>query len=174
MLLFNDTWDLKVPLTNRPEDLASGLTGLKAEGETALYDSLVYALYYFSGLSGKRAVVVLTDGEDSSSRYKYEDTLEFARRSGVAIYTIGLDLTARDFDVLSKLRRLASETGGTCYTVARASELKSIYEKIEQELRTQYVLAYQSSQSQGGDYRTVEVKLDRPGLKAKTIPGYFP
>ncbi len=174
VLLFNDTWNLKVPLTNRTEDLASGLSGLTAEGETALYDSLVYALYYFSGLSGKRAVVVLTDGEDSSSRYKYEDTLEFARRSGVAIYTIGLDLTARDFDVLSKLRRLATETGGNCYTVARAAELKSIYEKIEQELRTQYVLAYQSTQSQGGEYRTVEVKLDRPGLKAKTIPGYYP
>ena len=174
VLVFNDTWDLKVPLTNRTEDLMSGLSGLSAEGETALYDSLVYALYYFSGLSGKRAIVLLTDGEDSSSRYRYEDVLEFARRSGVAIYAIALDLSPRDFNVLAKLRRLASETGGNCYTVGRASELKSIYEKIEQELRTQYVLAYQSSQSQGDDYRTVEVRLDRPGLKAKTIPGYYP
>jgi Ca-activated chloride channel family protein len=174
VLVFNDTWDLKVPLTNRPDDLASGLSGLTAEGETALYDSLVYALYYFSGLSGKRAVVLLTDGEDSSSRYKYQDALEFARRSGVAIYAIGLSLSQREFDIVSKLRRLASETGGACYTVGRASELEAIYEKIEQELRTQYVVAYQSSQSEGDDYRTVEVTIDQPGLKAKTIPGYFP
>ena len=174
VLVFNDTWDLKVPLTSRTEDLTSGLSGLVAEGETALYDSLVYALYYFSGLSGKRALVLLTDGEDSSSRYKYEDTLEFARRSGVAIYAIGLDLTSREFDVLAKLRRLASETGGNCYTVSRASELQAIYEKIEQELRTQYVLAYQSSESTGDAYRTVEVRVAEPGLKAKTIPGYFP
>ena len=174
VLVFNDTWDLRVPLTSRTEELAGGLSGLAAEGETALYDSLVYALYYFSGLSGKRAVVLLTDGADSSSRYRYEDTLEFARRSGVAIYAIGLDLSQRQFDVVSKLRRLASETGGSCYTVDRASDLKTIYEKIEQELRTQYVLAYQSSQSVGDEYRTVEVKLDRPGLRAKTIPGYFP
>ena len=129
---------------------------------------------YFSGLSGKRAVVLLTDGEDSSSRFGFDDTLEFARRSGVAIYAIGLDLSTRDIDVLYKLRRLASETGGDCYTVSRASELKRIYEKIELELRTQYLLAYQSSQSQGDDYRTVEVRLDQPGLKAKTIPGYYP
>ena len=174
VLVFNDTWDLRVPLTNRTEDLAEGLTDLSAEGETALYDSLVYALYYFSGLSGKRAVVVLTDGEDSSSRYRYEDALEFARRSGVAIYAIGLDLSPREFDVVSKLRRLASETGGSCYTISRASELKAIYEKIERELRSQYVLAYQSSRSDGEDYRTVEVRVDRPGLKAKTIPGYYP
>ncbi len=174
VLVFNDTWDLKVPLTNRTEELKSGLSGLAAEGETALYDSLVYALYYFSGLSGKRAVVLLTDGEDSSSRYRYEDTLEFARRSGVAIYAIGLDLSQRQFDVVAKLRRLASETGGRCYTVSRASDLRSIYEKIEQELRTQYVVAYQSSQSQGDGYRSVEVKVNRPGLKAKTIPGYYP
>ncbi len=119
-------------------------------------------------------MVLLTDGEDSASRYRYEDALEFARRSGVAIYAIGLDLSPREFDVLSKLRRLASETGGSCYTVDRASELESIYEKIEQELRTQYVLAYQSSQVEGDEYRTVEVQLDRPGLKAKTIPGYYP
>ncbi len=175
VLVFNDTWDLKVPLTNRTDELAGGLSGLAAEGETALYDSLVYALYYFSGLSGKRVVVVVTDGEDSSSRYRYQDALEFARRSGVAIYAIGLDLSSREFEVVSKLRRLAHETGGECYTVGRASELKSIYEKIERELRTQYVLAYQSTESGGDDdYRTIEVKVDRPGLTAKTIPGYYP
>ena len=174
VLLFNDTWQLKVPLTSRTDELSDGLSGLTAEGETALYDSLVYALYYFSGLSGKRALVLLTDGEDSNSRYKYEETLEFARRSGVAIYAIGLDLSASEFEVVAKLRRLASETGGNCYTISRASELNSIYEKIEQELRTQYVVAYQSSQSAGDDYREVEVRLDRPGLRAKTIPGYYP
>ncbi|MFQ5349574.1 MAG: VWA domain-containing protein, partial [Thermoanaerobaculia bacterium] len=174
VLVFNDTWDLRVPLTNRPEELTDGLTDLAAEGETALYDSLVYALYYFSGLSGKRAVVLLTDGEDSSSRYRYEDALEFARRSGVAIYAIGLDMSPREFEVISKLRRLAHETGGNCYTVQRASELETIYEKIEQELRTQYVVAYQSDQSQGDDYRTIQVKVDQPGARAKTIPGYYP
>ncbi len=174
VLVFNDTWQLKVPLTNQPEVLAGGLSGLTAAGETALYDSLVYALYYFSGLHGKRAVILLTDGEDSSSRYRFEETLEFAKRSGVAIYAIGIDLSPRDFETLSKLRRLAYETGGDCFTIGRTSELERIYQRIEEELRTQYVLAYQSSQVGGDDYRKVEVRLNQPGLRAKTIPGYYP
>ncbi len=174
VLVFNDSWELKVPLTNRLEELAGGLHGLEAEGETALYDSLVQALYYMSGLRGKRAVILITDGQDSRSRYRYEEALEFARRSGVAIYAIGLALSREEFEVVSKLRRLAHETGGECFTIDRAAELDRIYQRIEEELRSQYLLAYQSSQVGGEEYRKVEVRIERPGLKAKTVPGYYP
>ena len=96
VIVFNDQPELKVPLTSNHEVLAGGLAGVTAEGETALYDSLVFGLYYLGGLRGKRALIVLTDGEDSSSKYSFTDALDFARESGVAVYAIGLGISSRN------------------------------------------------------------------------------
>jgi VWFA-related protein len=175
VITFNESHDLAVPFTNNPEVLAGGLAAVTAEGETALYDSLIYALHYFSGLKGKRALILLSDGQDVASRYRFEDALEFARRTGVAIYAIGLDLPQREFDARSKLQRLAEETGGHSFFIESAAHLDRVYERVEHELRSQYLLAYQSPEQEGGDrYRTVEVKVARPGLEARTIRGYYP
>ena len=74
----------------RAQPWPAGLAGLKAERGTALYDSLIFALYYFNGIKGQRALLLLSDGKDEGSRFTYEDALEYARRAGVTIYTIGL------------------------------------------------------------------------------------
>lgn len=175
VITFAESPYLAVRFTNDRQMLEGGVAGLRAEGETALYDSLVYALYYFSGISGKRALVVLTDGEDVGSRYDYEDVIEYARRTGVAIYTVGLSLGSRQADVRLKLHSLASETGGVAFFIEGAGGLERVYETIEAELRSQYLLAYQST-SEGDDerFREVEVRLARPGLEAKTMRGYYP
>ena len=76
--------------TNDVTPLAGGLAGLKAERGTALYDSLIFSLFYFNGVKGQRAVLLLSDGKDEGSRFSYEDALDYARRAGVAIYAIGL------------------------------------------------------------------------------------
>ena len=174
VVVFNDQPDLRVPFTNKLDVLAGGLANLTAEGETALFDTLVYTLHYFAGLKGKRALILLSDGQDSASRHSFDDTLEFARRTGVAIYTIGINLAHRDVLVRSQLQRLARETAGHFFFIRRASELKSIYTRIEEELRTQYFLGYQSSGSSSDAFRKVEVRLKQTGLEAKTIPGYYP
>jgi Ca-activated chloride channel family protein len=173
VITFADQPTLAVRFTNQQEVLAGGLAGLTAEGDTALYDSIVYALYYFGGLKGKRAIVVLSDGQDYGSKYTFLETLEYARRSGVAIYTIGIDL--KDFETRTKLQRLSEETGGRAYFVGVTGDLTKIFEEVEKELRSQYLLAYQSS-NQGRDekFRAVEVKMARPGLEAKTVRGYYP
>ncbi len=175
VITFADTPTLAVRFTNQEPVLSGGLSGLTADGNTALYDSLVYALYYFGGVKGKRAIVVLSDGKDEGSRYTFNDALEYARRSGVAIYTVGIDLSSRETDVRTKLSRLAEETGGRFFFITGASDLPGVYQAIEKELRSQYLLAYQSSS--GGDsdkFRTVEVKVGKPGLEAKTLRGYYP
>ncbi|HEX6901430.1 MAG TPA: VWA domain-containing protein [Thermoanaerobaculia bacterium] len=175
VITFADTPTLAVRFTNQEPVLAGGLSGLKADGNTALYDSLVYALYYFGGVKGKRALVVLSDGKDEGSRYTFNDALEYARRSGVAIYTVGIDLSSRDTDVRTKLARLAEDTGGRFFFITGASDLPGVYQAIEKELRSQYLLAYQSSSSGDSDkYRSVEVKVGKPGLEAKTLRGYYP
>jgi VWFA-related protein len=172
---FNDTPTLAVRFTNKVEELSGGLNGLVAEGNTALYDSLVYSLYYFGGIKGKKAIILLSDGQDYGSHYKYDQALDYARRSGVAVYTVGIALPPNDIDIRAKLRRLSDETGGRSFFVGVASELGKVFETVEKELRSQYLLAYQSPQQGKGDkFRAVEVKVAKPGLEAKTIRGYFP
>lgn len=175
LVTFADEPHLAVRFTNNKEILAGGLSELTAEGETALYDSIIFSLHYFSGLGGRRAIIVLTDGEDSSSTYTYEDTVEFARRTGVAIYIIGLNLQTKNTDVRLRMRGLTLETGGELFFIDRASQLTRVYKSIQEELRSQYLIAYQSSFEGSEDtFREVDVQMIRKGLEAKTIRGYYP
>ncbi|MES1211413.1 MAG: VWA domain-containing protein, partial [Acidobacteriota bacterium] len=173
VITFADQPTLAVRFTNQQEVLAGGLAGLTAEGDTALHDSLVYALYYFGGIKGKRAIIVLSDCQDFGSKYTFLETLEYARRSGVALYAIGIDL--KEFDTRTKLQRLSEETGGRSYFVGTGGDLGKIFEEVEKELRSQYLLAYQSSnQGKEEKFRAVEIKVAKPGLEAKTVRGYYP
>jgi VWFA-related protein len=175
IITFSNAPNLAVPFTNDTEVLAGGLSGLRADGNTALYDSVIYALYYFGGVRGKRAIVLLTDGKDEGSQFHYSDALEYAKRSGIAFYTIGLGETAKQPDIRMKLTQLATETGGRPFFIDRVAQLSGTYQNIEAELRSQYLLAYQSSkQGNDGKFRSVEIKLGRPGLDARTVPGYYP
>ncbi len=179
LITFNDRPDLAVGFTGSRETLAGGLADLTTEGETALYDSVLYALYYFGGLRGKRALILLTDGGDSSSEHHFDDVLDFARRSQVAIYSIGIDIDQRELLVRGRLQQLCNETGGRCFFITGASELKRVYERIETEVRSQYLLAFESPEGDPDAFRKVDVKLANPrpqgrrGVKVQTIPGYF-
>jgi VWFA-related protein len=179
LITFNDRPDLAVGFTGSKEALAGGLADLVAEGETALYDSILYSLYYFGGLRGKRALILLTDGGDSSSEYRFDDVLEFARRSQVAIYSIGIDISPRELMFRGRLQQLCNETGGRCFFITGASELPRVYERIETEVRSRYLLVFESPEGDRDAFRKVEVKLKDPrargrrGLKVQTIPGYF-
>ncbi len=175
VITFNGEPNLAVRFTNNSEVLAGGLAGLRADGSTALYDSIIYTLYYFGGVRGKRAVVLLTDGKDEGSRFRYAEALEYAKHSGIAFYTIGLGLTAKEPDIRMKLVEIADQTGGRSFFIDRVVELSGAYRQIEAELRSQYLIAYQSTkQGSDGKFRNVEVKLDRSGMAARTVPGYYP
>ena len=179
LITFNDRPELAVGFTGSREALAGGLADLVAEGGTALYDSILYSLYYFGGLRGKRALILLTDGGDSSSEYRFDDVLEFARRSQVAIYSIGIDIGQRELLFRGRLQQLCNETGGRCFFITGASELPRVYERIETEVRSQYVLVFESPEGEGNTFRKVDVRLNDPrargrrGLKVQHLPGYF-
>ncbi len=155
--------------------LERALIALRADRETALFDATVYGLFQFSGVRGRKAMIILSDGKDNISEMDYDRTLDYAIRSGVTIYTIGIDLPITDLRTRAHLSRLASATGGQPFFLARDSKLDSVYEQIERELRTQYLLAYTSSSEESPDeFRKVEVKVDRPGTEVRTIAGYYP
>jgi VWFA-related protein len=171
VILFNDHPTQAVRFTRDVRALAGGLAGLKAERGTALYDSLVFSFYCFNGLKGRRAILLLSDGRDEGSRFTYEEALDFARRAGVAVYAIGLGEEVEK----KKLARISEETGGRAFFPRDAGELAAIYAAIEEELRSQYLIAYQSGSTRGdGGFRVVDLKLSRSGLTAKTIRGYYP
>ncbi len=173
VITFNRFPHLAVKFTNDATLLGGALQGLSAEGQTALYDSLMFTLYYFSGIKGQRAILLLSDGKDEVSRFGFDETLEYARRAGVTIYSIGLAID--DGTAKGKLIQLANETGGRSYFIADEDDIVTVYDLVQQDMRSQYLLAYQSSNTgRTDDFRQVEVKVDRPRSSVRTLAGYYP
>jgi len=166
-----------VLLMTRTSDVgavAAALDGLHAVGNTALHDSVVTSLYYFRGVRGRRALILLSDGEDTASTIPWKDALDYARRSGVVIYPIGLNIGVTALGVRNKLNDLAAESGGRSFYISKAVDLAGVYDEIEEELRSQYLIAYSSDAPHDSrEFRLVEVKT-RGKLKARTISGYYP
>ncbi|MGH9379953.1 MAG: VWA domain-containing protein [Thermoanaerobaculia bacterium] len=174
LLSFSDRVRLEMAPTDDPVALERGLSALAPEGWTTLYDAAVAGLYYFRGNRGRRVLVLLTDGEDTASRYDFDQTLEYARKTGVAIYTIGIEQTGplRRARAQNRLQTLARETGGRFFAIRSANELAAVYQEIEEELRSQYLIAY-ASDAQGGEERFREVEVQVDGGEARTIRGYY-
>jgi VWFA-related protein len=164
-----------MPLTSDAHALETAFRDLPALGATSLHDALVYALYQFRGVRGRKAMVLLSDGDDTSSLVPWEDSLAFAERSGVAIYTVGLDVGSGSFGIRRKLEKLASETGGRTYFVEKASELAGVYAQIDRELRSQYLLAFSPDPpAKEGERHALEVKVRGGKGKARAARGYTP
>ncbi|HZF09167.1 MAG TPA: VWA domain-containing protein [Thermoanaerobaculia bacterium] len=166
---------VRMPLTDDVEAVGRSLEGLQAVGATAMHDAIVHALYYYRGTHGQKVLVLLSDGDDTSSEIPFKDALEYAKRSGVAIYTIGLNVPRLATGVRSKLNALAAETGGQTFFISKASELASVYERIGAELHSRYLLAFNAERKPDDkSYHAVEVKVLKSGLKARTAHGYYP
>src|SRR4029079_7204320 len=97
------------------------------ERSTVLWDSLVFGLHYLQGVRGQRALLLLTDGRDRASRVSFDEALEYARRSGVTLYTVGLAVGKLDLETRKHLTRLAEETGGRSFFPDAASDLSAVY-----------------------------------------------
>jgi VWFA-related protein len=174
-LTFSDRPVLRMPLTDDPRAAAQSLERLQADGSTSIHDALVHSLFYYRGTHGQRALVLLSDGDDNTSQLTYDEALEYAKRSGVAIFTIGLNIPKHSIGIRGKLNRLGEVTGGRVFFVNKAAELAGVYAEIERELRSRYLLAFQSGvQAGAGGYRQIEVRMRKPGLKARTARGYYP
>jgi len=154
--------------------LNSGLAKLRPEESTALYDAVVYSLYNFLGVKGQKALVLLTDGKDTASKFTFEQALEYAQRAAVPIYTVGIGIRGVDMEVRNKINRFANETGGTSYYIDDVKDLSRIYSDIQNELRSQYVLGFYPSPDvkAGGKWREVTVQTAEG--RVKTIRGYYP
>ncbi|MGH9456505.1 MAG: VWA domain-containing protein, partial [Thermoanaerobaculia bacterium] len=168
------------PTTSDLGSVSAAIDRLTAGGGTALYDAIIFGLLQLQGLDGKRALVVLTDGEDRASRYDYKEAIRVAQESGAAVYAIILDETGPMFSVfVDRLRReletLARVTGGEAWYLRTRDGIAEVYERIDRELRNQYVLTYgtEPAAGDGEEWRDVEVRARRRGVRVKSIDGYF-
>ena len=174
LLTFNHQPWVVERFTNNVEGVQASLASLRAEGGTALYDSVVFALHYFHGMRGQRALLLLSDGDDESSRFTFEDTLDYVRRAGITVYAIGLKEASQKRAHRKVLERIAEETGGRAFFVEELNELSGIYATIQEELRSRYLLVYQSdSAKDAAEFRRVEVKVDGADV-VRAMRGYYP
>ena len=172
LVSFNDRPRLLEKLTGDASALREELAGFAAEGNTALWDSVVFALHHLGGVQGQKALLVLTDGRDETSRFSFEQTLAYARAMQTTIYTIGI---GTDVATRRHLATLSEESGGRSFRVEPSDDLDEIYATIARELRAGYLVVYQSPRSDGDRaFRRVETEIARPGHEVRAIRGYFP
>jgi Ca-activated chloride channel homolog len=182
---FNSQVRIPQPFTNDVNALERAIRQTKVNGSTSLYNALYVSL---KGLKDERAksseeirrqaIVVLSDGDDTSSVIEYEDVLELAKRSETAIYAIGLRQQETGRGKFKEaefvLRQLSQETGGRVFFPTAIAELPKIYEQISEELASQYSMAYSSKNPlRNGAWRRIDVRVAKPGLVARSRRGYY-
>ncbi len=162
-------------LTSSSAELQRAANETSARGATSLFDSIVLGLYQFRALQGRKALVVVTDGADNHSHVDYDTLLRYAKTAGAPIYFIAVNLSVLDFGIRGQVKEIASESGGEVFFISNADKIKGVTERIEEELRSQYIVAFRTdSQKPDGEYRAISVAVDRPGVTARTIKGYIP
>lgn len=171
--------------TNSAAALEQAIRRTSAGGSTSMYNAVYIALKDLKKVVAKdaaeirrQAIVLLSDGEDTSSLLSFEEVLDLAKRSETAIYTIGLrsaDSGNRGFkEAEFVLKQFAQETGGRAFFPSQVTELAGIYGQISDELSSQYTIGYTSRNlKRDGAWRRVVVRVDRPNLVARTKQGYF-
>ncbi len=186
---FDSRAEILQGFTSDQAQLTAAIRRTTAGGSTSLYNAVYVALNEFKKIRAansqqevrRQAIVVLSDGEDTSSLVPFEEVLELAKRSEVAIYTIGLKDGAdkarpmggfRESDFV--LRQFAQETGGKSFFPMSAAELPAIYGQVADELASQYTLGYASRNARrDGRWRRVVVRVERPNTIARTKQGYY-
>lgn len=183
---FDTRPEILQPFTSDKPPLELAIRKTQVGGSTALYNALYIALTELKRVRvtaasdiRRQAIIVLSDGEDTSSLIGYEEVLDAAKRSEVSVYAIGLrgrtDRPSGEFNEADfVLRTLTRETGGRLFPVDDASQLQGIYQQISDELANQYSIGYVSKNlKRDGAWRRIVVRTTRPGTSARTKSGYF-
>ncbi len=177
------------PFTSKVSDLEQAIRRTSAGGSTSMYNAIYIALKDLKKMVAtssedirRQAIVLLSDGEDTSSLLPFEEVLDLAKRSETAIYAIGLrsdegasSSSSRGFkEAEFVLRQMAQETGGRAFFPNQVTELNGIYTLIAEELSSQYTVGYTSrNPKRDGAWRRIVVRVNRPNTTARTKQGYF-
>jgi Ca-activated chloride channel family protein len=182
---FDGTVSIRQPFTGEHALLVRGIQQMVAGGSTALHNAIYIALKELKKVQAapddeprRQALIVFSDGEDTSSLVSFDEVLDLAKRSETAIYTIGLR-DAQDHvrgfrQAEFVLRQLALETGGRSFFPDNIADLEGVYTQIAEELANQYALGYTSNNpKRDGAWRPIIVQVSRQNVTSRTKKGYF-
>jgi Ca-activated chloride channel family protein len=190
VVAFADSVNIVQPLSFDLKAIEDAIEGTRAQGSTSLHNAIYIALKQFGraaksdGDVRRQAIAVLSDGEDTASVISFEDVLAQARKSGVNIYTIGLQSVAAQMRAAYDkgryspsdyaLKSLAQETGAEAFFPKNVTELKSVYDNIANEISSQYSIGYSpSNPTADGRFRRIVVRVPtNPALKPRARSGY--
>lgn len=163
--------------TSDAEELGKAVMAVAAQGQTALYDAVAEGFVHLQlGQWNKKALIIVSDGGDNISRYKFSQVLELARTTHAVIYAIGLLSESGQEENPGVLRRLCRETGGIAFFPHKGESIEVVSKQIARDLRSQYMLGYVPPKNADlGSFRKIEVKVSAPGrgsLHLRTRTGY--
>jgi VWFA-related protein len=174
--------ETKDGFSDEPERLADAVRRIKAGGGTAVFDAIYLAVQKKLALEEgdrRKLIILITDGDDTASRLSMTEAVEMAQRHDTAIYTISTNRTS-DTKSNSKvkgddiLKQIVDETGGKAYFPLKLDDLAADFQKIGEELRSQYVISYAPiNQILDGTYRKIRVEMTDKKYKVRTRPGYW-
>jgi Ca-activated chloride channel homolog len=176
---FDVTPEVTQDFTDDTEALSIGVRALRPGGGTALYDALYFACrdkLLKSQRSGpvRKAIILLSDGDDNQSHVTREESIEMAQRADVIVYTISTNLTGSGGHGDKVLQRIADATGGRSYVPFQLTEVANAFAAIQEELRSQYAISYKPAEFRtDGRYRTIQILAQEKGLHVRSRHGYY-
>jgi VWFA-related protein len=182
---FDSRVEIRQGFTGNQQDLDNAISQIVAGGSTSLHNAIYIALKELRKVRAvseedvrRQALIVFSDGEDTSSLVQFEEVLDLAKRSETSVYAIalrGVDTQAKGFrEAEFVMRTLAQETGGRAFFPTRIEDLDGVYSQIADELASQYTLGYTSANPRrDGAWRRVVVQLSRPNITPRTKKGYY-
>jgi Ca-activated chloride channel homolog len=180
VISFDSGVDLLQDFTDNPETLADAVRKIRAGGGTSLYDAVYLAVNEkLANQPGRLVIILISDGDDNSSRISLTETMELAQRRNVAIYSISTNSAAyfgsKDQDRGDKtLKRFSEETGGRPFFPEKIQDLAVSFQEIGEELRSQYRLAYIPSNNKAdGTFRKIRIDVANKNYKVKARTGYY-
>ena len=182
---FDSRVEIRQGFTGNQADLQAAIEQTNAGGSTSLHNAIYIALKELRKIKAvseedvrRQALIVFSDGEDTSSLVSFEEVLDLAKRSETAIYSIalrGADVQAKGFrEAEFVMRTLAQETGGRAFFPARIDDLAGVYAQIADELASQYTIGFTSgNQRRDGGWRRLVVQVSRASSTPRTKKGYY-
>jgi VWFA-related protein len=147
----------------------------RAGGETALFDALAEASREIAPRSGKKAIVLYTDGADNASHVVADAAIKRARKSGIPIYAVAEGAAVHEGELLKQLRTLSTQTGGWCYQARNERDVSKVFGDIQAALKHMYLISYKLPAGSEAKWRAIQIAIDgAPDYKIRGKQGYFP